>query len=342
MKNAADREQLFAKARVISGLIEPESQAGKMLYRNPCQIYTMLREGRGHYFEDGLGYPTSFCGWYEYDGFVEVGSTVTHPDHRGRGQATECLYRVLQSVQERGQEVVAFCNELSAPLFAKVGFETRHKVEMPAQALDFCQSCAEFANFPNCHCRYMSFPHNVEKGRGGIWHTLIENPTGRHVAECAEVYCGVWAEPPWDEYEWNLAEVESELAAASSDPATIFFASRVAGKLNGFTLGYPLNIDGLRQKCGGNQLAPLMDGGYGLAFYVAELGVSRESRHIGTGSILSHRLLEAAEQRGFFRFILRTDVEADAARALYTKLGFRNTGIADTNFPSRTYWLREC
>lgn len=336
-----EREKLFRVARNVAELIWAESDKGKMLYRNACQIYSMLLDKACVYLTDNLGSPLSFCGWYLYqDGSIEVGSTITDPAHRGRGLATECLYRVLSTIQDSERRIMAFCNDDSTSLFRRVGFAELPKVEMPDEAKSSCASCKEFASFPDCHCRYLVFPYAVAKSRKDVWHTLIENPSGALLSECADTYCGVWAEPPWEEYDWDKAEVERELRDASLDPTTLFFASMLKGKVNGFTLGYPLDSDGLRMKCGGNQLDGLSRG-YPQLFYVAELGVAADSRNLGTGSLLSGTLLEKAEKRGFTRFILRTDLMADPARGLYAKLGFVDTGIADSNHPSRTYWVRD-
>lgn len=180
----------------------------------------------------------------------------------------------------------------------------------------------------------------MQKCHKGIWHTIIHDPEGDTLAKCARLYCQVWAEPPWDEYEWDLEAVELELGEASADPDTIFVISLVRGEVNGFTIGYPLSEAALAVKAGGDQLRALHQG-YDQLFYVAELGVGRENRGHGTGKLLSTILLAQAEALGFTRFILRTNIEAHPARALYGQLGFTDTGIQDANHPTRTYWVRD-
>lgn len=332
-------EDLSRIARIISSLIKPEASAGKMLYRNPRQIRSMLASGQGIYSTDQCGDPVSFCGYYVYDGFVEIGSTITHPDFRGRGLATDCLYSVLQMVSSLNQQIVAFCNAESAKLFGGAGFEEQPKGEMPAEAMEFCHSCAEFSDFPGCHCRYMTFTHQVARIGKGLWQTIIHDPAGDTLAKCAELYCQVWTEPPWDENDWNLAEVMASLGQLSRDASAIFIMSLARGNPTGFTIGYPLSASGLAAKGGTQRLAGLCRG-CGEVFYIADLGVSSTNRGLGLGQMLSEKLLAEAEDRGYTRFVLRTDVNALPARILYTKLGFSDTGIADANYPSRTYWIR--
>ncbi|MFA7244298.1 MAG: GNAT family N-acetyltransferase [Patescibacteria group bacterium] len=318
-------------------MIRPESASGKMLYRDQDEILSMLESGHSTFIRDGAGMPVSFCGFYEFDQYIEVGSTITNPEFRGRGLATECLYRVLDAIQCSGKEIVAFCNDGSAGLFAKAGFSERPKAEMPDEALAFCADCAESQTFPGCHCRYMVFGHRVVQGRG-VWHTIIEDPAGGQLKKVAELYCQVWAEPPWDEYDWDLAEVETELSEASSDPATAFFVSMVRGEVNGFTIGYPMDKTALAAKAGGEQLGHLCEDRRQV-FYVAELGVAKESRCHGTGIMLSELLSARARSLGYSRLILRTHIKAAPARALYARLGFVDTGIPDANYPDRTYWV---
>ncbi len=330
---------LRSVAAEIAKMIEIEAAAGKMLYRTPAEIETMLRKEQGYYHLGDNGDPISFCGWYEYDGFIEVGSTITHPQHRGLGLATACLYRVLAAIQDSSKQIVAFCNDASTRLFLGVGFSEQQKFETPAEAKDFCSGCVEFSAFPNCHCNYLAFGHKVTRTSKGIWQTLIQDPVGATLLSVAELYCQVWAEPPWYEYDWDIAEVERELAEASADPGTIFIASQSPGKINGFSLGFPLDGNALAEKAGGDQLGHLCQGADQI-FYIADLGVAFSARGYGTGDLLTRHLLGQAEKSGFKRFVLRTDIAAHPARALYAKLGFVDTSIADSNHPSRTYWVR--
>jgi ribosomal protein S18 acetylase RimI-like enzyme len=74
-------------------------------------------------------------------------------------------------------------------------------------------------------------------------------------------------------------------------------------------------------------------------FYVNGLGVATRfrRRHIAEG--LSLALIDALRKEGFTYRLGRTDITAEAMRALFTKLGFQELSVHDASYPERTYWL---
>jgi ribosomal protein S18 acetylase RimI-like enzyme len=61
------------------------------------------------------------------------------------------------------------------------------------------------------------------------------------------------------------------------------------------------------------------------AFLVCEVGVSKDMRRNGIGTALLRRLLQLARARGCRGLWLATEADNTAARALYGKLGARET-----------------
>ena len=74
-------------------------------------------------------------------------------------------------------------------------------------------------------------------------------------------------------------------------------------------------------------------------FYVAELGVASAHRGRKIGDHLTRRLIDSAKEKGIKAVLLRTNVKAERARALYAYIGFVDLCIEDEVHKDRTYWL---
>lgn len=153
--------------------------------------------------------------------------------------------------------------------------------------------------------------------------------------QCAELYCQIWREPPWDEDFWNPSEVLQDMDKEMRKPGAEGFLAIVDGKVVGFTWGYPVSCEELCE-IGGSALGVLYKD-CELVFYVDELGVHPEYRRRGLGSVVSEHLIKVARAKKARKVVLRTDQGAYAARALYSKLGFWDLGIRDREHPGRTY-----
>jgi len=323
-------------------LIKREAERGSMLPADYASLAQSEVDGEVLVEAGEDGTWRSIAVIYPGDKCVEIGAVITDPECRGRGYATRVVTQAILRAEESFPDlpIIAMTNEASTGLFQKLGFREHDKGTVFPELQEPCRRlCPEWDNWPNCHCHYLVQKHLLAMSSKGVLHMIVQDPEDK-LEEIARLYCQVWAEPPWDEYEWDFLEVVRELRKASADPATIFLAGRVAGEIVGFTIGYPMNREELAEKCGSDQLDYLFRDREQL-FYVAELGVEKGSRRDGTGSLLSGQLLSKAEVRGFKRFVLRTDVEADPAKALYAKLGFVDTGIVDGEHSARTYWVRE-
>jgi len=158
---------------------------------------------------------------------------------------------------------------------------------------------------------------------------------------CAELYCQIWREPPWNENLWTvsgvLSDIEQQLSKACSEG---FLAVNGSNEAIGFTWGYPVSKNNMRRISKSSDLDFVFQKRKKV-FYVDELGVGSNFRIRGIGKTISGMLISAAKRHGFNCFILRTDEKAAAARMLYQKLGFQELDARDREFTGRTYWLLE-
>lgn len=161
----------------------------------------------------------------------------------------------------------------------------------------------------------------------------------------AELYCEIWKEPPWNESFWTVKGVISDIKKEMAHPlAAMLIVMGMNGSLQGeyvgFTWGYEVSRDDLRKISGTNALDHIFANG-AKVFYIDELGVRPSARDQGIGKRLSRALIQIARNRGCTRAVLRTDVEAKAARAVYAKIGFEEMDVHDAQHKERTYWLKK-
>lgn len=175
--------------------------------------------------------------------------------------------------------------------------------------------------------------------------------------KCARLYCQIWKEPPWNESFWEEAGVLADMQRELEKPCAEGFiavylralyryeyencrtvSDETLMMVAGFTWGYPVSQEELREIAGNNALDPLFCE-HSRVFYVDELGVNSEHRGRGIGKRLSHLLLKAAKTHGIKLAVLRTDDQAVAARRLYSSLGFSELTARDERYPERTYWV---
>ena len=155
---------------------------------------------------------------------------------------------------------------------------------------------------------------------------------------CAELYCKIWREPPWNENFWNTADVLASIQKELSRNCSRGFLSvGPDNEVIGFTWGYQVDQEEMRTISGHAKLNPFFQNGE-LVFYIDELGVDPVCRLKGMGKFLSRALLAWAADTGHNTALLRTDIKADPARTLYAKLGFKELDILDSREHQRSYW----
>lgn len=159
--------------------------------------------------------------------------------------------------------------------------------------------------------------------------------------KCARLYCQIWKEPPWNEDFWTVEGVIEDIKKQMKQPNAVGFLALHRGEVVGFTWGYEVSKEDLREISGVEALDVLFKKG-SRVFYIDELGVDSSFRKRGIGEQLSKVLIATARNSCEIRsFTLRTNIEAVAARNLYVKLGFRDLSIRDAEHSQRTYWFLE-
>ena len=159
--------------------------------------------------------------------------------------------------------------------------------------------------------------------------------------KCAELYCQIWKEPPWNEDFWTVEGVIEDIKKQMERPHAVGFWALHGEEVVGFTWGYEVSKEDLRKISGVETLDVLFEKG-DRVFYIDELGVAPLFRKRGVGEQLSKALIAVAQGLcGIQRFTLRTDIKAIAARKLYIKLGFKELSVRDAEHPERTYWVLE-
>lgn len=159
--------------------------------------------------------------------------------------------------------------------------------------------------------------------------------------KCAGLYRDIFREPPWNEENWTMETVLSDIREQAQRSGFCGWVAKTAeDEIIGFTWGYLVSREEMRGVAGNQKLDFLFDG-HGKIFYVDELGVGSAYRGRGWGRKLSQDLLVGARAAGAKSVVLRTDRKATAARELYLRLGFQDLQIEDRTYADRTYWHRE-
>ena len=156
--------------------------------------------------------------------------------------------------------------------------------------------------------------------------------------QIAKLYCSVWREPPWCENFWVEESVLNDIKTEMSKTNAILAVAFVGTSVAGFAWGYEVSPAELKNIVGSDSLEYLFQEGARVG-YIAELAVGASWRSNGIGHRLNTCLVDALYACGVNRITLRTHVQAEAARRLYESLKFKELGVRDAKFPSRTYWL---
>jgi ribosomal protein S18 acetylase RimI-like enzyme len=154
----------------------------------------------------------------------------------------------------------------------------------------------------------------------------------------AELYCEIWKEPPWNEDFWKPREVKGEFRKELSRPHGEAFLALENQKVVGFTHGYSVSCQEMREVAGNGLLNKLFKH-TNRVYYIDELGVAKEYRGRHISIDLTNSLIQAVKCHGITCITLRTDMQAMAARNLYQKLGFKELKVCDAKYPNRTYWV---
>lgn len=158
----------------------------------------------------------------------------------------------------------------------------------------------------------------------------------------ASLYCQIWQEPPWNEDFWRPEKVVEAFKQEMARPdALAFLALNDQSAVIGFTQGYSVSPTELREIAGNNLLDFLFEKNERV-YYVDELGVDSSYRGNRLSVSLSRALIAEISDRGITQVVLRTDIQALAARHVYKELGFGELPVHDAQYPTRTYWSLKC
>jgi ribosomal protein S18 acetylase RimI-like enzyme len=156
--------------------------------------------------------------------------------------------------------------------------------------------------------------------------------------KCAALYCEIFEEPPWNENDWTVDKVLRDMLGQTTRLGFCGLLAWVGEENVGFTWGYLVSKEEMREIASADDLDFLFENNQRI-FYVDELGVGSPFRGNQCGAMLSRELIaQVRKGKSTSIVILRTDKAAQAARSLYSRLGFVNLHIRDGIYPNRTYW----
>lgn len=131
------------------------------------------------------------------------------------------------------------------------------------------------------------------------------------IQQCVKLYCEIWKEPPWHE-EWDEKRVFKDIEKELNEPFAKMILALVNKQVIGFTWGYLIEKNKLRQISGAEDLDFVFNKN-SKVYYIDELGVNILYRGKGIGKDLTDNLL-LAMPRIINKIILRIDKNAESAR----------------------------
>lgn len=174
---------------------------------------------------------------------------------------------------------------------------------------------------------------------GGVKRSKI-----RLMEDVASLYSDIFREKPWSE-NFKPVEVMKIMFEQFFGYKTVMaFAAVQVGfrqrEVVGFIWMYEISIGDLKE---GTRFSPelkfLFEGNQRV-FYLQEVGVAPKHRRKGIGERLITKLLKKARKHRVVYIVVSTNSQAGAAKALFSKFGFKNSGIArPPKELSRTYWI---
>lgn len=164
--------------------------------------------------------------------------------------------------------------------------------------------------------------------------------------EVAELYPEIFKEEPWKE-EYRHEEVIMLMGEQCDGPRPSIMLAYVKYGLRhrkafGFTWMYEIFKDDLKE---GTRFSPkliFLFKGRKRVFYHQEIGIKKEHQRKGFGTKLMKKIIGKGKENGANFIVLSTNSKANAAKALFSKVGFKNSGIVrPPKELERTYWILE-
>ncbi len=320
-------------AEEIYQMINLEAKRNRMLLKGIKEIEQEIIEGRAFLGSQFVGYISLFP-WQELR-LVELASLVVKEPYRRQGIGAKLgqnIYGLAGKLFPQFK-IIALANQDSKSIFQKEGLTFLPKCCLPQELWGVCPRCKDYGSLPACHCVGMV---ESKRNKGYTIEPLtVDSP---YLSRTAELYCQIWQEPPWNENFWTregvMCDIQGELIKENAFGYVAVNHSQVAS----FTWGYQVSKERMAEICGSNQLDMFFTN-HSKVFYIDELGTDKALRKHRLGRELSWRLLSTIESEGFSLALLRTDIQAFAARALYSKLGFKELSVLDEKHQDRSYWV---
>lgn len=145
IEHGAIRKPRVADVQAIRSLIEVEAGQGNMLPRTPNEICENIRDFHTYTDEQGVG---GCCALHvDMPRLAEIRSLVVRRDLRSRGIGYKLVEACLREARELGIPQV-YALTLVPEFFAKLGFRTIDKNDLPHKVFRDCVRCP---SFPDCH-----------------------------------------------------------------------------------------------------------------------------------------------------------------------------------------------
>jgi len=323
-------------AQEIYALIEEEAKRGNMLAKDVDDIVLEIFKGNSFlafFGSELVGYIAVFP-WH-YHMLVEICSFIVKEQYRDQGIGTmlaEKAYGLAKQFYPESR-VVALAHDSSRGIFSKQGFIYLPKCCLPKELWDICPKCNAYGQLPSCHCKGM-----IEQQGDAKYQLCQLTSKSEYITGTAKVYCEVWKEHPWNEHFWTAEGVTADIQKELTKNNACGYAMLNGIKVVSFSWGYEVSRDGLAEISGSHKLDMIFEDDKKI-FYVDELGTLSGHRRQSLGKNISWQLLASVEEKGFDLAILRTEAEANAAQALYKKLGFKELPVLDEKHRSRSYWV---
>lgn len=164
--------------------------------------------------------------------------------------------------------------------------------------------------------------------------------------EVAELYSEIFKEKPWSE-NFRPEEVMILMSEQFDGPRPVVTLASIEYRFKhrevvSFTWMYEIFRNDLKE---GTRFSPELDflfKGQKRVFYLQEVGTKKEHRNKGIGEKLTRKLLKKGKRKGASFVVLSTNTKAMAAKSMFSKVGFKDSGIVrPPKELGRTYWILE-
>lgn len=157
--------------------------------------------------------------------------------------------------------------------------------------------------------------------------------------EVAKLYSEIFREAPWNE-NFTQAEAMEIMVEQFNRPQALAIAALIDEKVRGFTWVYEIFQSDLKENTRHPLALSFLFKGGKRVFYFQEVGVKTDFRRQGIGERLTQEILERAKNLDADVMVLSTNREALPALQMFSRLGFRDSGIVrPPKELGRTYWI---